>query len=256
MPEKFILKITESIKKGKLAIFCGAGISYDSGIPTVDKIIPPILDKLGMDKEEKDKVWNSSLPFEAFMQILSENSETEDFFELLEIFKKGIPNTNHIFFAKLAKAGLLKTICTTNFDTLIEQAFEKEKLKKNIDYQVFSKEEDFGKIDWNDKIKIIKIHGCITDKENMVVVMKRVAAQEYSEQRQTIINQIFSIGKHEDVLIFGYSCSDVFDLTLQIENVGTGKEQKSVLFLEHSFPEKEEFRKTEHVSVQENKNPF
>jgi len=257
MTKKFVLEVIESIKKRKLVIFCGSGISYDSGIPTVKHIIPPILKKMGLEKKERDKIWNSALPFEAFMQILSENSKPGYFFALLEIFKEYNPNANHIFFAKLASVGLLKVICTTNFDTLIEKAFEDEKLEKGIHYDVFHKEEDFKKINWDDKkIKIIKIHGCIRDKENMVVIMKRVAAQEYSEPRHAIIDQIFANGTHSDVLILGYSCSDAFDLTLQIENVGRGKKQKNILFLKNSTPVSKYFGRIEHVSVQKKKNPF
>jgi NAD-dependent SIR2 family protein deacetylase len=65
----------------------------------------------------------------------------------LDVFDLGKPNTNHVLLAKLARAKYLKTICTTNFDQLIEKALQSERLVKGKDFQVFYKEDDLAYID-------------------------------------------------------------------------------------------------------------
>ena len=44
---------------------------------------------------------------------------------------------------ELARRGIVKTIITANFDTLIEQSFEDTGLMPNRDYLVYSDEHDF-----------------------------------------------------------------------------------------------------------------
>ncbi len=48
-------------------------------------------------------------------------------FTLFGLLDKGEPNANHIGMAKLAKAGKLKAILTTNFDIFIERALAQVK---------------------------------------------------------------------------------------------------------------------------------
>ncbi len=96
------------------------------------------------------------------MEAISENT---DISKILDIYKFGEPNTNHILIAKLAKKGHLKTIFTTNFDLLIEKALENEGLKRDKDFEVYSDEEQFSRIDFDDignkPIRVFKIHGSI-----------------------------------------------------------------------------------------------
>ena len=133
-------------KEGEFAIFCGAGISRNSGLPLANDLKQSILGKLPIDKKDIDEVMNSNLPFEAFMEILSENTNIS---KIIDIFKRGEPNTNHIMIARFCKKGYLRTIFTTNFDLLIENALEKEGLRENVDFKRYFNEEHFSEIDYN-----------------------------------------------------------------------------------------------------------
>jgi tetratricopeptide (TPR) repeat protein len=191
---------------------------------------------------------NSNLPFEAFMETLRENSDVDKIFDIFDI---GEPNTNHILLAKLAKAGYITTICTTNFDCLIEKAFDREGLAREKDYQVYYKEADLERIQWDEHlIQLIKIHGSMEDKDNMAITLKQVASQVLSIQRQKVIEHIFSGGPHQQVLIMGYSCSDVFDLSPQIEALG--KNKKKVLLIDHRSNESV----VKDLTEKQGKNPF
>ncbi|OGW10534.1 MAG: hypothetical protein A2W75_08795 [Nitrospinae bacterium RIFCSPLOWO2_12_39_15] len=239
------------LKEKEFAIFCGAGISKNSGLPLANKLKQSILEKLPIDKKDIDEVMKSNLPFEAFMESLSENT---DISKILDIFKDGEPNINHILIARLAKNGYLRTIFTTNFDLLIEKALvEKEGLKEDVDFKRYYKEEHFSEIDFDnlgDKIRIFKIHGSADSKDSIRTTLKAVASKTLSDKRMNIIRHLFSSGRHKKVLILGYSCSDTFDITPQIQSIE--KSRKKIIFLEHS----DNLEEIEDIKTKKFNNPF
>lgn len=225
----FVRELTESIKSGSVAVFCGAGISFPSGLPTVDEFTPYMLDRLGLTDREKKIFQNSKLPFEAFIEVIAGGSDPNKIFD---IFALGKPNAGHVLLAKLAKAGLVNTICTTNFDCLIEDAFHKKELERDVHYRVYDKETEFAGIDWGEKtVRLVKIHGSIEDRENMAVTISRVASKSLSAQRMGVIEHLFRDGTHNIVLVLGYSCSDVFDISPQIESIRGAT--KRVILIDH-----------------------
>jgi NAD-dependent SIR2 family protein deacetylase len=112
-------QITQLFNNRRAAVFCGAGISFHSSIPVVSQIVDAILAELGATNEEKCVLLNSPIPFELFMQTLNEHS---DISLLSDMFDGGAPNTSHLFLAQLVRLGRISTVCTTNFDTLLERA--------------------------------------------------------------------------------------------------------------------------------------
>ena len=238
-------------RKGELAVFCGAGISMNSGLPSARQLKKCILKKLPVEKNDMEEIMTSSIPFEAFMQKISGNSNIS---MILNIFGKGKPNTNHILIAKLAKAGYVRTILTTNFDLLIEKALEKEGLKIDKDFKVYYDEDQFSRIDFekiaDEEIIIFKIHGSIFSINSIRVTLKKIESKTLSDKRMNIIKYLFSTGKHEEVLILGYSCSDEFDITPQIQSIE--KNQKKIVLIEHCKRKE----KMEDIGIKDTKNPF
>lgn len=246
-------KIIDGINSGETVIFCGAGISRNSGLPVVNQLVPHILEKLEVSDNDANLILDKDnyprVPFEVFMQYLQENSNLERIFD---IYNQGEPNTNHILFAKLIKAGKLKTIVTTNFDKLIEKALsmEPKALRENEDYDVIYTENDFLNINWSDnRIRLIKIHGSAEDKAGMAITLKQVASQILSKPRAAVIEHVFSKGTHKNVLVLGYSSSDVFDISKQIQTIVDT--HKKVYYLQHS----NDF-KIEDIQGRTEKNPF
>ena len=248
--EELILKISEKIKFQETAIFCGAGISFNSGLPLVNDLIKYILNKIDVKDSDAEKILYSNLPFEAFIQTLADEVSVDS---ILEIFSKGEPNTNHELIAEFVKQGKVKTILTTNFDTLIEKALKKLGLFEGTDFQVYSTEKEFENIDWYDEIiKIIKIHGCITNKKEMAITLELVAKRSLVQNKNNVISSFFSNFINPNVLVLGYSCSDLFDVSPQIQSIKNNMSQ--ILFLEHNSSESE--IKIEDISLKEYKNPF
>lgn len=248
--EQIIIEICERIKFCKTAIFCGAGISYNSGLPLANDLIKYILKILNVEESDAELILNSNLPFEAFIEILKNEVNIDC---ILDIFDKGAPNTNHEFIASLVNKGLIKTILTTNFDRLIEKSLFKIGLTQGIHYKVYSTEKEFGELDWeSDIVKIIKIHGCITNKKEMAITLKFVAQSANVENKNKIISAFFSKFVNPNILVLGYSCSDLFDISPQIESIVENKSQ--IILLEHVISTSYVAKKD--ISIQINKNPF
>ena len=285
--EHAINTIADDLNDGKVVIFCGAGISRDSGFPIVselllylllvlctdskdlssikailnsipncwhrqDKLKQLVAGKMETSPESIDNIINS-LPFESFMETLASISSIDKILDIYnEMFYRPIvePNFNHIMLAKLIANGKVKTVVTTNFDRLIEKALEQQGKRVGLDYDVIYKEEDFGKIDWQqDRSRLIKIHGSIDNKQEMAITLRRIAGLELSASRARIISHVFSEGDHRMVLILGYSCSDVFDLSPQIESLA--KNLKQVFLIQHSA-----IPGIQNIRDQKQKNPF
>lgn len=248
--QNLITKISEKIKLQECAIFCGAGISLNSGLPIVSQFLNYLLESINVEKDDIEKILNSNLPFESFIQTIKEETNID---HILDVFSKGEPNTNHLFIAELVMQGNLKTIFTTNFDTLIETAIKNKGLVENKDFKVYKSEKDFENINWDkNEVKIIKIHGCISNKQEMAITLELVAKQILVENKNKVVKSFFSKKINPKIIVLGYSCSDVFDICPLIESIDNDKSK--IYFIEHTQSELE-FNQ-EGISKKNIKNPF
>lgn len=248
--------IASTIARGKAVVFCGAGISKDSGLPLATELQEYILhwivrlddeSKTRIEQEFKSdlsrtiqsqlqrnemcrKLLSLGLPFELFFEVLS---AVGDIRKLLLIFNAGEPNLNHVTLAQLVKQGYLRTISTTNFDVLLEQALLNEGLVRDKDFEVFARTGEVEQIDWNSsRARIVKLHGTCEDFESIGITLKNVSERALGSSRQVAVDHVFSNGPHEMVLVLGYSCSDHFDITPQIR--ASSKTSKRIVLVNHA----------------------
>ncbi|MGA2885231.1 MAG: SIR2 family protein [Halobacteriota archaeon] len=233
----------EEIKKrllaGEVALFCGAGISKNSGLPLADELKRSILETLLQTKQDVKQSMRVPYPFEAFLQSVFDPGLVSGMrlnsMKILEIFRHGEPNSNHVFIARLAKSGFVKTVATTNFDVLIEKALKNEGLEEGIDFERYYTEEGFSaaeSAEQDERFTLFKLHGSIDHPETVRATLNAVASQSLSKQRMRATRHLFSTGAHQAILILGYSCSDTFDLMPQILSIDTN--DKKVFFIEHT----------------------
>jgi hypothetical protein len=244
-------EIVNGVNSGNTVIFCGAGISRNSGLPTSNQIISTISEGLPIHILNYRHIARDDYPLtsETLIQILNESSGVD---EILNIYNQGEPNTNHILLAKLLKAGKVKTIVTTNYDKLIEKALrlEPKGMIEGEDYDVILKEQDLEKIDWlKDRIRIIKLNGTIEDKKELMSNISQLAKRVISKSKERIIERVFFTGDHTFVLILGCSSLDIFHKSLQAKEFE--ENHKHVYFIEHS-----QNSKVEQLREQVEKNPF
>ncbi|HTD42306.1 MAG TPA: SIR2 family protein, partial [Mucilaginibacter sp.] len=201
----------------KFIIFCGAGISANSGVPLAIPFLSKILDGFRITKKDKVKLIfrdnRLAMPFELFFDVFLKNPAD---YALLDVFKIGGPNTNHLFIAECALSGKCDEVYTTNFDTHIETAFK----LKHQKLKGYAREDQFqAAIADIQSPKLIKLHGSIDDVSSIRTTLSSIAKRSLSDERKTIIDHLFLRAEHTRMLILGYSCSDYFDIVDRIENI-------------------------------------
>jgi hypothetical protein len=196
-----------------LTIFAGAGLSRSAGIPVALEMQNAILRHLGCGESDINLFCRANLPFEAFFEVLLGAANCK---RLLRVFQRGKPTRNHNLLAKLAHSGLVRTVVTTNFDTLIETAFEAE----GIPFREYVTDEALADVAWSGQdVKLVKLHGSVKDIDAVAVSIRRVAAQRFVTNRANAVRQMLTKTPGGTILIFGYSCSDQFDISPAIRSV-------------------------------------
>lgn len=212
----------------QIAILAGAGISRQAGLPIVTDLVSAVLRSLDAPSALAERV--PELPFEVFMYVLGRHSQIEP---LLAIYADGRPNTNHAFLAHALRRSVITDVCTTNFDCLIERAYSDPAANCTSPLTVLRTSKDLEREVWNNaRVRLTKIHGCSSDQREVAITIEQVAGRIHSEPRAAAMEHLFATGDHDVVLILGYSCSDAWDLSPQIEDLAA--RGKTVYIVEHT----------------------
>ncbi|HET7544726.1 MAG TPA: tetratricopeptide repeat protein [Polyangiaceae bacterium] len=246
----FLASFEKLLCEGPVAAFVGAGVSYHSGLPLVPAIERHILEALEVEPEHAPRILEAQLPFEAFVQALSAGGPIEALFSM---FEGGSPSTTHRFLAKLLRSGRLRSIFTTNFDTLIEDALADEGWRPKDDYDLLCTAADFDQAELRGRPSLVKIHGSVTETQDMAITLRQVSERALVASRARLVEQLFS-RQWAGVLVLGYSCSDFFDLVPRIESVQ--EPSHGVLFVEHTFQDSTLSGTSAPISAKPERNPF
>lgn len=218
-------KVTEALITTRHALWLGAGISVASGVPTVRPLCSRILRGLGLRDSDIEDVVRAGVPFESLFEVLM---SVADCTTLFEVFRGERPSLAHKFAARLAKHGLVRTILTTNFDALIEEALSDH----GVEFDLFTSDEEFSSIDWaSQKLRVIKLHGTIHDIKELVLTIRRVAARYRADVRGKVIRDLIENESDGGLVILGYSCSDHFDVSPAARAVA--RADRHVLLVSH-----------------------
>ena len=197
-------------------IIAGAGISVDppANLPSwwkynqklinqikteALKLCPEASDMLAcIDAEKK-------LPVQCISELVASQGAGESYFPLLELLNGTNPNANHFALVELARQGKLKTVVTTNFDTLIETAFRKEAVPL---FTVIHKQE-YYEATGTVACKLIKIHGSVHDDKTLIDTVSQ-KAKGLSSEKKYLLEGAFA---DSEILVIGFSGADLdFDL--------------------------------------------
>ncbi len=144
--------LLEDLKRGELAIFVGAGLStlFPTCLPSWNRFKEMILESLvysiGDLKEfrnlSKEKLLSLLINCRFKPEVMLEQLakiDRDNMPSVLNILRYGHPNAFHRLLAKLAKRRLIRIFITTNFDSMLEEAFEIE----GVNYTTLVSENDF-----------------------------------------------------------------------------------------------------------------
>jgi hypothetical protein len=212
------------------ALWIGAGFSIDAGYPTANKLKRLLFDKLTKEEQilcyagSDYNVWLDAVDLKGFsktFELIKSKPELHSLlFEILTA--EPIKTDNHKL---LAKIPLFTSIITTNYDKLIESAFNEK------DIQVIYSKEEVSKIDPK-LTQIYKIHGDIDDPESLILTTDDYSNQYNRKDKNPFWNAIFNeISRSNTIfLCYGYKDENVkADFDEILKNLGNYRRKRFLI---------------------------
>lgn len=219
-------RIFELIRKEEAALFVGAGMSLYAGYPSGAKLSEILYNSLTSDLQ-KDINFSTDLPKLA-EDIYYLKGGNKNF--LIEVLKKEfqkVPSSTETH-QILAKIPQIKTIITTNYDTLIESN------NKNI--EVIRKSADCATTNLK-KQCLFKIHGDLTDTTNLILTNSDYNNYFVKEKEQSVFwNTVKTKLIENHVIFIGYGLEDsnILNIIEKIINE-LGDNRKEMFFVAPSI---------------------
>ncbi|NLD47110.1 MAG: hypothetical protein GX660_07910 [Clostridiaceae bacterium] len=222
-------KIKESLIKGNLCFFTGAGMSISPpaylplGMQIIDAIVDFLLEKSDLFAYPNIKKWvkgvSSNIPMELLWEVLVRVAGN-DILDALSILEGGIPNKDHTAIALFCSKYKIKSIFTLNFDTLHEKAIssytsrEARSICTQKDFEEFYNFSDDENI-----IRVVHLHNILKRGEysELASTVSKVGTGLPRYKAIPFINSI----KSNDIICAGYSNGDIdtFPLLAETQNI-------------------------------------
>ncbi|MFX0060913.1 MAG: SIR2 family protein [Candidatus Hermodarchaeota archaeon] len=215
-------KILDFIRQRKVTFFVGAGVSVipPTCLPSWWQINQIVLDNLANEsyslvpevkqltslikKREEDR----KLPPEFVSEIITNRIDSA-YFDVLQVLEGDILNQVHLWLATLGKANMISAIITTNFDTLIERAFETVGVPLHVfvdpqDYETINIPENAAKAR-ESPCMLLKLHGTVTRPNTCINTL----AQRKHGLHPSILRALNYLSRQTFWVFLGYSGADL-----------------------------------------------
>ena len=213
----YLTNLLNSIKKKRLVLFVGSGISIypPANLPAggmVTKLLKRKLQELDCFDRYKNKsnylhnIWEEPYgpSFEAILELAPDKNKVLKF--LRELYFNCNPNNIHLFIAELLRKELIQVVITTNYDSCIEKAY---KQLTNMELLTIYLENHYKNQKLHSSLPFLfKIHGSIEGPEQEIIFSLYQEGQELIGWKKELLKEIIS-GK--EILFLGYSGYD-FDI--------------------------------------------
>lgn len=197
MPTK-LSDFVQGVQPDSTILFFGAGSSIPSGAPSVAEIIEQL--------SRKFSIPNSGFALSELADLIEQKTRDRRRMinELQTMFRRARPTGGLLNVPLYA----WKSIYTTNYDTLIEQAYE----KKNYPLAAYHSNFNFSVGPKNTNTKLYKLHGTI-DEDVSTGGNSRITITDSDyilahEFRQHLFNTLKAELSESKLIIIGYSLSD------------------------------------------------
>lgn len=191
--EEFYDHFTKALLEGNAAVFAGAGLSHAAGFVDWKGLMTEIAQDLGLDiDKETDLVALAQYHFNVRLRSKLNRKLIQEFTQDVAVTE------NHRLLANLP----IKTIWTTNYDTLIEQAFSEA--KKRYDAKITPPNLSNPKPRCD--VTIFKMHGDISLPDEAILTKENYELYEETRKEFSIRLQSDLISK--TFLFLGFSFTD------------------------------------------------
>lgn len=192
-------RLINKIRKGDIVLWVGAGFSLYAGIPSGKDLCDAIISEATSSEKKVLKELNPSLPDVTEEFVKMRNGSKTDLYNILEneINKNYKDITYH---KNISQIPQIRTIITTNFDRIFEEAYDNSNLHTIIQGKSLPIS--------NRKIKLYKIHGDIQYPESMIITRSDYNKFFSGDKYDSLWNKIKTIAFESSILFIGYSLED------------------------------------------------
>lgn len=190
---EMIEDLSLALKREKLVIFVGAGVSKNSGLPTWGQLVQAFAEQIGYPMEGR-LATEEYIRIPQYYYCLDESPNHTDYYSLIKSMVPGDiqPNILNQQIVSLCP----KHIVTTNFDTLMDQVAK--------EYQIIREDRDL--LTGISAHYLLKLHGDIRQPQKLV--LKEDDYLHYSETHRLMETFLKSLLIDHVFLFVGYSLND------------------------------------------------
>jgi tetratricopeptide (TPR) repeat protein len=220
-------RLVEAAQSRRLVIFAGAGVSaaapaclpswWDLDHAVVDALATVSSEVVGADPAKslasriKARQEEGRLPPEWLAETIVDRLG-DSYFQVLRCLEGASANVNHQWMAELALSGAIFAIVTTNFDTLIERAFDEAGVPLRVcvdpsDFEEFTAELASGDRSVDSSVAVcslLKLHGTATRPTTCVDTL----AQRKRGLPGAVVRAVDAVHRQGPMLFIGFSGAD------------------------------------------------
>ncbi|MBE5954668.1 MAG: hypothetical protein E7257_11045 [Lachnospiraceae bacterium] len=192
--KEFTKEIAIKCQNNETALFLGAGMSSNAGLPSWKKLFEPLARELGID------INNTNYQLYDIAQFYANDKG------ISRLHKKVSAEINRIDETSETLNELTNMQCnsiwTTNFDKVIENNYYKKGKRTNIIHS----EENLVSVELNKNINIFKMNGDIDNLKHAIITKKDL--EEYNEKHRLLLTFFKRELVVKSFLFIGYSFTD------------------------------------------------
>jgi len=189
--------LSEKLRLGTLALFVGAGVSKDAGLPLWNELVAPLRESLALPAtEDAPDVAQRYVDAHGRLALLKYLEVT--------LGRVRTPGPMHEVLAELP----VSVVVTTNYDQLLEQALARRDELPLVIARDSQIDDTLGgpSIARQGRPVIVKLHGCLSDPET--IVLTRDDYVGYPRQHARMIDCLRQLLATQTFLFVGFSLTD------------------------------------------------
>ncbi|MFD2652988.1 SIR2 family NAD-dependent protein deacylase [Brucella rhizosphaerae] len=241
--------LIEAVKAQRCVLFLGAGASKEARNEKGDT--PPDANQLRdilADRFFRKAMLNRDVMAVAEMAITNSGSAPQVYEEVRKAFTGFAPQTTH----RLIPSFSWKAIATTNYDTIVEDAYKDVTTKVQ---QIVPLVKDDEPIDerlreFSNPVPYLKLHGCLNHIHDADIppVLSREVYSTYSKNRSRLFLRLQDMAFEHTIIFVGYRLDDSHIRDL-IYNLGIGRRPRWYMVTPNAESEDISFWATKNVEI-------
>jgi DNA repair exonuclease SbcCD nuclease subunit len=231
------ISLVDNIKKRNVVLFLGSGFNFAAKHPKNAKIpLANDLGKLLANKFLGGEFIGSPLTFISDLSISEAGLFAVQSF-ISEILAEFTPNDSQIKFASFP----WKAIFTTNYDQILEKAYQTNKSKIQDLSPVFRNTSEQQIFKTVNTVPYYKLHGCISyiNDEDLPLILSTDQYITHTKNRDRLFLKLKEVAKDYSILFIGYSNQDpnIRSILKEIENMKDGRPRSYMISPDFSLQE-------------------